>query len=74
MLKPVSDFMELTAVRRQTTTKRSSKNTTIVVLKTGFWEDFPEEAAIKLPWRETLTPKQTGRVKRPKWTEPTRTR
>ena len=62
-LNQFQTFMELAAVRRQTTTKRSSKNTSIDALKTGFWEDLPEETAIKPPWRETLTPKQTGRIR-----------
>lgn len=42
---------------------RSSKHTTIDALKTGFWDDRPEETAMKLPWRETLTPKQTGSIR-----------
>lgn len=37
--QPGAEFMERTAVWRQTATNRSSKNTTIYALKAGLWED-----------------------------------
>lgn len=72
MPQPVLDFIELTAVRRQTTTKRSSKNMTIDTLKAGFWEDLPEKTAIKVHEGKPRLPSRHH--KRPELVELTKTR